>query len=364
MSRHATAPDDVVATFEEASENERVPLLVLEPLAAFLDEHSLGDGVVEATPVGDGRSNVTYVVRSGAGEMVLRRPPRPPLPPSAHDVLREARIMAALEGRAAVPRVLAVCSDAAVIGAPFYVMEKVEGAVLHDSVPPALDSPEFRRSVGAELIDALVDLHAVDWRACGLEGFGRPDGYLERQVRRFGGLWQHNKTREVPLVDRLARWLADNLPESGPATIVHGDFRPGNMIYAEETPTRLLAILDWEMATIGDPLADLGYLALCWVDRDDPPGAVEHFALTRGDGFYRRRELIERYAQRSGKTIADLRWYQVLAAWKSVIFMEGNYARAAAGLSDDPFLMGFGDGVLQLAEHAADLAFGKGVDRA
>jgi aminoglycoside phosphotransferase (APT) family kinase protein len=358
MSRHATAPDEVVATFEDASRNERVPLIVLEPLARFLQERGLGDGDIEAVPVGDGRSNVTYVLRTVAGEMVLRRPPRPPLPPSAHDVLREARVMAALEGRAPVPRVLATCDDETVIGAPFYLMEKVEGVVLHDSVPQALDTPEFCQSVGTELIDALVDLHAVDWRACGLEDLGRPNGYLERQVRRFSGLWEHNKTRELPDVDRVTLWLGDNLPVSGPATIVHGDFRPGNMIYADETPTRLRAILDWEMATIGDPLADLGYLAICWVDRDDSPGAVEHFAFTRSPGFARRSELIDRYAQRSGRSVGDLRWYRVLAAWKSVVFMEGNYRRATAGLSDDPFLAGFGDGVTKLAEHAAELAFG------
>jgi aminoglycoside phosphotransferase (APT) family kinase protein len=271
--------------------------------------------------------------------------------------------MAALQGRAAVPRILAVCDDETVIGAPFYLMEKVEGVVLHDRVPPELDTPEFCRTVGDELIDALVDLHAVDWRACGLEGFGRPDGYLERQVRRFSGLWTHSKTRELPAVDRVARWLADNLPASGPATIVHGDFRPGNMIYADETPARLRAILDWEMATIGDPLADLGYLALCWVDRDDPPGALEHFAFTRGPGFVPREELIERYVLRSGRSAGDLHWYQVLAAWKSIVFMEGNYRRAASGLSDDPFLKGFGDGVVRLADHAEELAFGASTTR-
>ncbi|MEA2305920.1 MAG: hypothetical protein QOH43_3200, partial [Solirubrobacteraceae bacterium] len=254
MSRHATAPDDVVETFEAASRNERAALLVLEPLAAFLQAHDLGGGEIEAVPVGDGRSNVTYVLRTGGREMVLRRPPRPPLPPSAHDVLREARVMAALQGRAAVPRILAVCDDETVIGAPFYLMEKVEGVVLHDRVPPELDTPEFCRTVGDELIDALVDLHAVDWRACGLEGFGKPTGYLDRQLRRFGGLWDVNKTREMPLVQEVGDWLAANKPESPTATIVHGDYRLGNTMLAADAPARLIAIFDWEMATIGDPL--------------------------------------------------------------------------------------------------------------
>lgn len=359
MSGPATAHDDIVATFDEAGANDRVPLLVLEPLAAFLDEHGLGEGDPEALPVGEGRSNVTYVIRRGSVEVVLRRPPRPPWPPSAHDVLREARVMAALFGQVPVPRVLAVCEDPSLIGAPFYVMEKIEGVVLADSVPPALDHPESRHAIGTALIDALVDLHAVDWRACGLEGLGRPDGYLERQVRRFTALWQHNKTREIPQFDRVTRWLAFNIPESGPSTVVHGDFRPGNMVYSDGPPVRLLAMLDWEMATIGDPLADLGYLGLTWVDQDDPPGLYERFGFTRAPGFPRRRELVQRYAQRSGRPIADLRWYHTLAAWKSVVFMEGNYRRAAEGLSDDPYLKGFGDGVVQLAELAAEVAFGK-----
>jgi aminoglycoside phosphotransferase (APT) family kinase protein len=194
-----------------------------------------------------------------------------------------------------------------------------------------------------------------------MEDLGRPDGYLERQLRRFAGLWQHNKTREIPLFDDVTRWLSDNIPVSGPSTVVHGDFRAGNMIYGALPPARLRAILDWEMATIGDPLADLGYLSLLWIDRDDPPALYENLGFTRAPGFLRRRALIERYAERSGRLVGDLRWYQALAAWKSVVFMEGNYRRAADGLSDDPFLKGFQDGVVRLAEQAADIAFGSGL---
>jgi aminoglycoside phosphotransferase (APT) family kinase protein len=193
-------------------------------------------------------------------------------------------------------------------------MEKVEGTVLTDSLPEALDTPADRAAIGTELVDALVDLHKVDWRGCGLEGLGHPDGYLERQLRRFSGLWEHNRTREIPMFDRVTRWLTANLPSSGPATVVHGDFRVGNMIYSDRSPARLRAILDWEMATIGDPLADLGYLALVWVDRDDPPGHYEHLGFTRAQGFLRRHELVERYAARSGRAIGDLRWYHALAA--------------------------------------------------
>jgi aminoglycoside phosphotransferase (APT) family kinase protein len=353
------AADDVVRTHAEGGANERVPLVVLEPLAVFLDEAGLGAGEIEVEPIGEGHSNVTFLVRRDGWEAILRRPPRPPLPPSAHDVLREARVLRALGPTPArVPAVLATCEDEAVIGAPFYVMEKVEGHVVTATVPPALDSPEDRRRMGEELVDALVEVHAVDWAAAGLEGFGRPSGYLERQLRRFLGLWEHNRTREIPAVEKVAEWLKANLPESGPATIVHGDYRLGNTMMGPESPARLVAIFDWEMATIGDPLADLGYLCTLWIDRDDPSlGMFELSGVTRQEGFPRRAELVARYEERSGRSMTDIRWYQTLALWKSIVFMEGNYKRAIAGTTDDPYLKGFGDGVVQLARRAEAIAF-------
>jgi aminoglycoside phosphotransferase (APT) family kinase protein len=355
------APDDIVSTHEEASANARPPLLVLEPLREFLDEHDLGEGEIEASPIGEGHSNVTYLIERGASRMVLRRPPRPPLPPSAHDVLREARLLRALGDTAArVPDVLAVCEDHATIGCPFYVMNYIEGEVIVASISEALDTPAERRRISDELIDALLEIHAVDWQAVGLEGFGKPTGYLERQLRRFKGLWEINKTREIPEVERVGSWLADHLPSSGPATIVHGDFRLGNTIFAAEPPARLLAVLDWEMATIGDPLADLGYLCMMWTDSNDPAGGMrEHLGgITRREGFPTREELISSYEQRTGRSMQDLRWYTTLALWKSIVFMEGNYKRAVSGSTDDPYLKQFADGVLELARQAEEVSHG------
>ena len=356
---HTIAPDDVVATHDEGARNDREPLLVTDPLAAFLDERGLGDGEIEVEPVGEGHSNVTFVIRRGDWEAVIRRPPRGPLPPSAHDVLREARVLRATAGQARVPTVLATCDDEAVIGAPFYVMEKVEGHVVTGSVPETLDTPGEKRRMAEELIDALVEVHSVDWQACGLEGFGKPTGYLERQLRRFNGLWDHNRTRDIPQVEKVGGWLRDNLPESGPSTIVHGDYRLGNVMFEPRAPARLNAIFDWEMSTIGDPLADLGYTCTLWVDRDDPSlGMFELSAVTRQEGFPSRGELIARYEEQSGRSMTDIRWYQTLALWKSVVFMEGNYKRAVSGTTDDPYLKQFGDGVIQLAERAEQTAFG------
>jgi aminoglycoside phosphotransferase (APT) family kinase protein len=337
----------IVDTPEEAAELELAPLLIRRPLEAFLDAYGLGNGPLEAEPVGDGHSNVTYLIRRSGGEWVLRRPPRPPLPPSAHDVLREAFLLRALEGTAArVPQVLATCDDESLLGVPFYVMERVHGVVLQAELPESLRPSR----IGEELIDALVEVHAVDWQAAGLEGFGKPTGYLERQLRRFTGLWEHNKTREIPALDEVTRWLGEQLPRSGPATIVHGDYRLGNVMFTGE---RLSAIFDWELATIGDPLADIGYLLATYAQPGDPDSTVASLTtVTRQPGFPTRDDLVTRYEQSSGRSMTDVTWYTTLALWKSAVFLEGSYKRRLAGTTDDPFFDRLKDGVPEIAERA------------
>jgi aminoglycoside phosphotransferase (APT) family kinase protein len=351
----AVAPDDIVRTHAEGEANERAPLLVIEPLLEFLAGAGLpAPSDLGAVPVGDGHSNVTYALSTG---VVLRRPPRGPLPPSAHDVLREARLLSALEPTVVrTPRVLAVCSDEAVIGAPFYVMEQVDGDVITDVMPAPLDDAAGRAGVADELVDGLVELHSLDWTALGLEGFGKPTGYLERQLRRFTGLWEHNRTREIDAVAEVAQWLSAHLPQSPAATVVHGDYRLGNTMFAHGAPARLIAIFDWEMATIGDPLADVGYMMIHWTQADDPPSNRFNLgAVTKLPGFPRRRELVARYEERSGRSVQALDWYVTLALWKAVVFMEGNYRRAISGATDDPYLKSFGEGVLELAQRALDV---------
>jgi aminoglycoside phosphotransferase (APT) family kinase protein len=350
---------DVVDTAEEAAALELPPLVVREPLEAFLDAHGIGAGRIEAERIGEGHSNITFLVRRGDARVVLRRPPRPPLPPSAHDVLREARLLRALESTPVrVPKVVAVGDDESVLGMPFYVMEEVHGRVLASSIPDALDTPEERRRTSEELVDALVEVHAVDWRAYGLEGYGKPTGYLERQLRRFTGLWEHNKTRELALVDELGEWLASNMPDSPEATIVHGDYRLGNVMLADEAPAELVAIFDWELSTIGDPLADVGYMTVTWVQEGDPEDTMfaGAGAVTRREGFLTREELIARYEERSGRSMSALNWYQALALWKAAVFMEGNYKRFQSGSSDDQYLALFDRGVPMLAEKASEIA--------
>jgi aminoglycoside phosphotransferase (APT) family kinase protein len=351
----ALAPDDIVRTREEGDANERDPLLVLDPLIEFLSANGLSaPSDLDASPIGDGHSNVTLSLSTG---VVLRRPPRGPLPPSAHDVLREARLLAALEPTPVrTPRVLAVCDDPAVIGVPFYVMDQIEGEVITDSMPAALDTSAERGRVADELIDALVELHAVDWNATGLEGFGKPTGYLERQLRRFTGLWEHNRTRDLDAVEEVGDWLKANVPESPPATIVHGDYRLGNTMFVADAPARLNAIFDWEMATIGDPLADVGYLMIHWTQAGDRIGKFNLQSVTSRPGFPTRHELVARYERLSGRSVPSLNWYVALALWKAIVFMEGNYKRALSGTTDDPYLKTFGEGVVELAERALEVA--------
>jgi aminoglycoside phosphotransferase (APT) family kinase protein len=346
---------DVVDTARDASELELPPLLVREPLEEFLDAHGIGEGRLEAERIGDGHSNITFLVQRGDARVVLRRPPRPPLPPSAHDVLREARLLAALDGSGVpVPKVLARGEDEAVIGAPFYVMEHVDGVVVTAETPAAL--AEERAAIASGLLDALVALHAVDWEARGLGDFGRPSGYLERQVKRFAGLWEAGRTRELPALDAVTEWLRAHVPESRAATIVHGDYRLGNLLLGAEPPARVLAVLDWEMATLGDPLADLGYLAASWTAPGEPDTPMHELSgATREPGWPSREELVGAYGERTGHPVSELDWYRVLALWKSAIFLEQSYKRYLSGAEEDPWFEHMAEGVPALVEEARRL---------
>ena len=346
-------PVDIVDTPEQAAALPLPPLVVLRPLATWLDEHGLGRGPLTATRIGDGHSNATFLLERGGRALgPAAGSPRPPLPPSAHDMLREARVLQALEGRARVPRVLAVCDDPSVLGVPFYVMQELRGDVVTDALPAALGSAEARLRAGHDLVDALVELHAVGIESAGLTGFGRPDGYLERQVRRFSALWEHNARRDLPLVGELAAWLGGSLPRSGAATVVHGDYRLGNVMLEEARP-RVLALLDWELATLGDPLADLGYLVATYTDAESPPTVLDLSPVTRSDGFPSRAELVARYAVQSGRAVDALAWYEVLALWKAAVFCEGLYGRYLGGETADPWTASLAEGVPGLLTAAA-----------
>jgi aminoglycoside phosphotransferase (APT) family kinase protein len=337
--------------------NGRTPttaeLLPTAAVEAFLDAHGIGSGPAQASRIGDGASNLTYLIEREGARVVLRRPPPPPLPPSAHDMVREARVQIGL-GRAGVrvPRVLAVCDDEAVLGVPFYVMEEIDGVIIADQLPEALEHDEERRRLGFELVDALVDLHAVDWQASGLEGIGKPSGYLERQLRRWLGLWDINATRELAVSHAVGERLRATVPESPATTVVHGDYRLGNVLVGRDAPARVVAILDWEMATLGDPLADLGYLTVTWSQAGIPEHPMLIGPVTAGAGFPSREELIARYAARTGRDVSRLEWYQAFALWKASVFCEAIYGRYLQGERDDTWAASLCDGVPRLLEVA------------
>lgn len=338
------------------------PLVDPEALGRYLDDKLPGAGPFQVERHRAGHSNETFFVRRSGHEWVLRRPPRGAFLPTAHDVLREYRVLSAVGGTAArAPRAILACPDADVIGAPFYLMEKVDGVVVRDRLPDFLDEPQ-RRRLGEEVIDALAELHGVDWRAVGLEGWGKASGYLERQLRRWSGQLQlaTRFTRPLPDLEKAAAWLSERLPESGPAAIVHGDYKLDNVVLTPEPPVRVVAVLDWEMSTIGDPLADLGYLLSFWGEAGEPPDAVlsEEMELTRLPGFSTRAELIDRYRERSGRDPGDVTWYVVLAIWKLSILLEGSYARHLAGVTDDPFFAELERGVPALARRALEVTRG------
>ncbi len=351
---------DIVERKTDARDAARPPLLILETVRSFLDEHGLGSGALQAHRIGEGGgSNFSFLLERDDARYVLRRPPRPPLPPSAHDVVRESGLQLALASLGIrVPNIRAVCEDASLLGVPFYVMDYIDGDVITTGLPPPLDhDPAARRRLADDLVDTLVEIHAADVGAPALAAFSRPGNYNERQVRRFSQLWELNQTRDLPTVVDVGNWLAANVPQQLPATVVHGDYRLGNMIVTREQPERVAAVLDWEMGAIGDPRADVGYLVATYSEpggRENPLGTSPVTAMA---GFPTRNELVERYASSTGRNVEPLAWFEALALWKAAVFCEAIYGRYVRGelTADDGGASRFETGVPLLAETAAEL---------
>lgn len=348
---------DIVGSEADAERLSKPPLIVLDRVRDFLDEHGLGSGELRARRIGEGGgSNFTFLLERESGRYVLRRPPRPPLPPSAHDVVREARLQLALReaGFERLPTIVAVCEDESLLGVHFYVMEELEGVVTTEELPPGLESEESRRALGDDLVDTLVEIHAADVTTPALAAFARPGSYNERQVRRFVQLWQVNKTRELPAVDEVGTRLAAAVPEPLPPTVVHGDFRLGNTMVGPGDPTRIAAVLDWEMGAIGDPRADVGYLLATYSEPGGSPNPLGTSPVTALPGFPSRRELVGRYAAGSGRDVEPLAWFEALALWKAAVFCEAIYGRFLRGElgSEDTRAARFEQGVPYLAEAA------------
>ena len=308
------------------------PTRVGPHLAHVLDDRRWENCTVDL--LAGGMSNLTYVVSSTAGQVVLRRPPTGSVLPTAHDMAREHRVITALAGTAVpVPRTLHLCTDTDVLGAVFYVMDKVDGLIVAGDLPAGFaDSATQRRQLSFGLIDVLADLHAVDPAEVGLTGFGRPEGFMSRQVRRWTRQWEASRDRDRPGLDRLARQLAGSVPDALSGPIVHGDFRLDNCLLDPGSPGRIRAVLDWEMSTLGDPLADLGLLLVYWQQHDDAtPRPTVTPSVTGRPGFPTRREVAERYAVRTGRDLSSLPWYLGFGFFKLAVVVTGIAARVRAG---------------------------------
>lgn len=329
------------------------PSVVGPHLAAALDDRRWES--CQVTLIAGGKSNLTYRVASPAGAVVLRRPPLGHVLPTAHDMVREHTVMSALAGTAVpVPRMLHLCTDAEVLGQPFYVMELVEGHICRESLPAGYaDRPAQRRAIGEGLVEVLAALHEVDPAAVGLGEFGRPAGYLERQVRRWGKQWDATRIEGHEALDRLAADLAVAVPKTQRHTVVHGDYRLDNTILDPTRPGRIAAVLDWEMSTLGDPLADLGVLLGYWSQADDSGARTQATvvpAATVLEGFPTRAEVASRYADRTGLDLTPLPWYAAFAAFKLAVVCAGIVARVRGGAMVGPGFEGIEGSIAPLVE--------------
>jgi aminoglycoside phosphotransferase (APT) family kinase protein len=326
-------------------------------VTAWLDAHVEGiAGPYRFDLIAGGRSNVTYRVIDAAGtSVVLRRSPLGHVLATAHDMAREHRIISAI-GRSGVPvpATLGLCTDPEVNQVPFYVMAWVEGVVLDDPAKAAAMSPALRRAASDDLVDVLADLHAVDVDAVGLGDLARRDGYIERQLKRWTTQWQNSKTRELPAIEALAAALARRIPAQQGVSVAHGDYRFGNCL-TDTARGRIAAVLDWELCTLGDPLADVGYLGIYW---RDPGQAATGAADPSGiEGFPYYRELVERYASRTGRDVSDIEYYRAFSAYRLAVIGEGVYARYLHGAMADqaPDLVEMKHAVQRRAEFGLEL---------
>jgi len=340
-----------------------------EGLKRFIRTRKLGDPSALSTEnISFGHSNEVHLVRFEDRTWALRRPPRGPLLPTAHDVLREYRVLEALQDTPVpVPRVYASCDDPGFIGSPFYLMEYMAGNVIRPGLVPSdepsfADTPARRRGVSEGMIELLIALQSVNFRKVGLEGFGRPEGYIERQLRRWTDQLARTilTTRPLPVMEKIRDWLAAHIPHAQSATIVHGDFKLDNVMWRlEGESARAIALFDWEMSTIGDPLADLGWMLTYWSDPSD--GGIRREVVSSMEwapGYYQREEMAARYEQKSGRAMGDFTFYQVFSLYKLAIILEGSYSRYLSGQADDRLFATYDQRVPNLANVAWTLCRG------
>ncbi len=335
-------------------------------LAAYLAEH------LEVLPItntdfslrqfGGGMANLTYELDFGPTRLVLRRPPLGPIAASAHDMEREYRVLSLLyRDFPLAPRAYLFCGDATVIGAPFFIMERRYGTVVRTSLPAGMArDPRAPRKMSQALVDALADLHRVNYADLGLADLGRPAGFIERQIEGWFRRWEKARVEPLSEMEAVFDWLKDHIPDEAGASLVHNDYKLDNVMLADEDPGRLVAIFDWDMCTLGDPLSDLGALLTYWWDPDDPPfmrRLAETFMPAGTPGFLTREELVARYAERSGRDVSRISFYHALGIFRLAVIIAQIYIRYVRGQTRDPRFASLG-GMLPLLARAAKTVAG------
>jgi aminoglycoside phosphotransferase (APT) family kinase protein/phosphosulfolactate phosphohydrolase-like enzyme len=336
----------------------------LEAVEVYLQEHidGLPEGELEVRQFPSGASNLTYLLKIEEWEGVLRRPPFGPVPPKAHDMGRESGVLMKLhESYPLAPRPYFFCDDESVIGAPFYVMERRRGVVVDDEFPEGIEpTPDLCRGISRTVADTLAELHAVDPEVAGLGDLGRPEGFLERQVKGWIGRYEKARTDELEEVEPLTDWLVRDVPESPEPTVIHNDYKLNNLVLNPDDLTEVRAVLDWEMATVGDPLFDLAVSLSYWTELADPEelkGVMP--TVTSTPGFMTRTEFMDRYAEKSGRDLSEMHWYMVFGYFKLAVILQQIYARWKNGQTKDERFANFDERVRTLILHANSLA-GKG----
>lgn len=337
-------------------EGEELPLAPLNAWLAAEVPH-LGR-VTEVSQFPGGFSNLTYLLGCTHGEAVLRRPPHGVSAGKAHDMPREARILSVLELRGVpAPRAYATCEDASVIGVPFYVMERVKGLILRGATAPSVLTPEHFRALSEHFVETLVAIHGATPSDPVIGGLGRPMGYVQRQVEGWTERWERSRTDDVPAMTRLATWLAERQPSESGACLVHNDYKYDNLVLDAAQPDRIVAVLDWEMAALGDPLLDVGTSLAYWVEAgDDPAFKALGLGVTALPGNFTRAELWARYLERSGRSMRPAAWYHAFGLFKVAVIAQQIFARYRKGLTTDERFARLGDAVRLLAERGVRVA--------